>query len=99
MREQIGSVLDLVDEDGWGEALEEETGVARGELPQREIVERGIAPAGLAHAAQESRLADLTRTGHEDRGKLCGGVQHAVLEHSFSVDFVHYDAECYNGRI
>jgi hypothetical protein len=71
--EQLGRILEFIDQKRRGEALNKQRRVLFGKAPQGRIVQGNVGPAFLANVLNECRLADLPRPGdQQDRKQLAG---------------------------
>ena len=72
VRQELGRVLNFINEHGRREALHEQRRVRLGEAEHQRIVQSHIGAPCLAEVSQEGGLANLSRSGQQDDWELLG---------------------------
>ena len=78
--QQLGSILDFVNQDGRREALHEERRIALRQAQHQRIVQGDVGAAVLAELPEQGGLADLPRAGEQHDRELLAGPDDGRLE-------------------
>jgi hypothetical protein len=72
VRQKLGRILDLVDEDRGFETLQEQPRIIRRQCREHGVVERNVSALTCDQMPQKGCFPDLSRSAQEDSRKLLG---------------------------